>query len=71
MATDLTELTSQVSKNGEVIASAIVLIKGIKAKLDAAGTDPVALKALSDSLGTQDNELAAAVAENTPAESGQ
>ena len=64
--TDLTELTASVTKNSEVIDSAIVLIKGIKEKLDQAGTDPVALKALSDSLGAKDQELADAVVANTP-----
>ena len=64
--TDLTALTASVTKNAEVIDSAILLIKGIKQKLDEAGTDPVALKALSDSLGAKDQELADAIVANTP-----
>jgi hypothetical protein len=64
---DLTALTAAVARFEDVEASAITLIKGLKTALDAAGTDPVALKALSDKLGTDAEALAAAVAENTPA----
>lgn len=65
--TDLTELTAAVAKDTEVDQSAITLLNGLKAALDAAGTDPVALKALSDQLGSNSDALAAAVAANTPA----
>lgn len=65
MANDLTVLTAAVEKNGSVIESAVTLLNGLKAQLDAAGTDPVALKALSDQLGTETDSLAAAVAANT------
>jgi len=65
--TDLTALTAQVTANSTVIDSAIALIQGIKAQLDAAGTDAVALKALSDSLGAKDQQLADAITANTPA----
>lgn len=64
--TDLTTLTAAVEANGTVIGSAIILLQGLKAALDAAGTDPVALKALSDSLAAKDTELADAIAANTP-----
>lgn len=67
MSADLGPLTAQVAKNTNVIESALVLINGFKAALDAAGIDPVALAALSASLGSEDDKLAAAVAENTPA----
>ena len=67
MTTDLTSLTAAVEKNGSVIESAVTLLNGLKAQLDAAGTDPVALKALSDQLGTETDSLASAVAANTPA----
>ena len=63
----LDDLTAQVAANTTVIDSAIVLLEGLKAALDAAGTDPVKLKALSDSLAAEDSKLAAAVAANTPA----
>ena len=67
MATALEDLTTKVSDTKTVIDSAIVLIQGIKAALDAAGSNPVALKALSDSLAASDAALAAAIVANTPA----
>lgn len=63
----LDDLTTAVSRNTDVVASALVLINGFKAQLDAAGTDPAKLAALSASLATSDDALAAAVAANTPA----
>lgn len=66
--TDLTALTTEVEENGEVIASAVTLLQGLKIALDEAGTDPVKLKELSDSLDKNTNALAEAVAANTPAE---
>ena len=67
MANELADLTAQVAQTNTVIDSAIILIQGIKAALDAAGTNPAALKALSASLDTSEQALAAAVAANTPA----
>lgn len=67
MATDLTALTAAVAKDTEVDQSAITLLQGLKQKLDEAGTDPVALKALSDQLGANSQALADAVVANTPA----
>lgn len=64
---DFTSLTAQVAKNTTVIGSAMTLIQGFKAQLAAAGTDPVALAALQQSLSDSDDQLAAAVAQNTPA----
>ena len=43
MSAQLDTLTTEVAETATVIDSAIVLIKGIKAKLDAAGTDPAKL----------------------------
>lgn len=63
---DLTELQAQVAANTDIVQSAIVLINGIAARIDAAGVDPVALKALSDSLKASDDALSAAVTANTP-----
>lgn len=60
------DLTAQVTKNTDVIESAKTLLVGLKAQLDAAGTDPVKLKALSDTLAAEDQSLADAVAANTP-----
>lgn len=67
MAT-LDQLTIDVAENADAVASAVVLLKGLKAKLDAAGTDPVKLAELSAALDTQTAALASAVVENTPAE---
>lgn len=63
---DLSDLTAKVEANGTVIGSAIEFIKGIKQKLDEAGTDADKLKSLSDSLGAQDEALAAAIATVPP-----
>ena len=63
----LDALTAQVAKNTEVDESAIVLLQGLKAKLDEAITsgDPAAIQALSDQLGASTQKLADAVAANT------
>lgn len=68
MANELDELTSRVTASGDATDSAVLLLNGLKARLDAAGTDPVALKALSDALGTNTDELAAAIIMNTPSQ---
>lgn len=60
------DLAVKVARNATVTGSAIVLIQGIKAALDAAGTDPVKLAALGASLDSADDELAAAISANTP-----
>lgn len=65
MATELERLQAEVAENHDVMQSAILLIRNIKAALDRAGTDEAALKALADSLDSGSNELAAAVAANT------
>jgi hypothetical protein len=62
---DLTELTAEVERNTTVEQSAITLIEGFAAALEAAGTDPVKLQALKDQLAQNDDALAAAVAANT------
>lgn len=66
----LDTLKTEVAQNTEVIASAVTLINGLKAKLDAAiaSGDPAQLEALSASLDSSSNALAAAVATNTPAD---
>lgn len=63
----LDDLTAQVAANKTVIDSALALINGIAARITAAGTDPAALAALTTSLKSEDDALAAAVAANTPA----
>ena len=67
MGQELDDLTSKVSETLTVEQSAVELLTGLKAKLDAAGTDPTKLKSLSDSLATGKDALAAAIIANTPA----
>lgn len=68
MATVLDALTAQVAANNDQIGSAITLIGGLRQQIIDAGTDPAKLQALTDSLGSEDSKLAAAIAENTPTE---
>lgn len=63
----LAQLAADVAQNTTVEQSAITLINGFAAQLAAAGTDPVALAALQTQLETNNTNLAAAVAANTPA----
>ncbi len=63
---ELDDLTAQVQANDDVEASAVILINGIAARIAAAGTDPAKLTALTTSLKTSADTLAAAVAANTP-----
>lgn len=67
MSDQLDTLTAQVTQNNTVIQSAITLIQGIKAQLDAAiaSNDPQKLLDLSSSLAASDQSLADAVAANT------
>ncbi len=64
---ELDDLTTQVSANSTVIDSALTLINGIAARITAAGVDSTKLSALTASLKSEDDALAAAVAANTPA----
>lgn len=66
MSKELDDLTAAVAHNTDVENSAITLLQGLKAQLDAAGTDPVKLAELSASLGTSTDALAAAITANTP-----
>ena len=67
MSAELDALTVQVKANSDLLDSATTLINGIAARITAAGTDPAALKALTDELKAKDDTLAAAVTANTPA----
>jgi hypothetical protein len=71
MSLQLDTLTAEVAQNTTVVGSAVALIQGFSARLQAAidaGADPVALQALADELNNSNDALAAAVAANTPAE---
>lgn len=65
--TALTDLQAAVAAEDTVIDSALVLLQGLKAALDAAGTDPAALSALSADIGAKTAALSAAIVTNTPA----
>lgn len=67
MSKALDDLKAQVAANTAVIGSAKLLINGIAARIDAAGTDAAALAALSTELKATDDDLSFAVAANTPA----
>lgn len=66
MSQELDDLQAEVHRNTDVTQSALVLIRGLKDRLDAAGTDPVKLAALRSELAANDQALADAVAANTP-----
>lgn len=68
MPTDFTQLEQEISEDASVKNSAATLLRDLKTRLDTAGTDPVKLKELSDSLSNATDSLASAVAESTPAE---
>ena len=65
--TDLTALTAEVERNTTVDESAIALLTGLAAQIEALKTDPVALQALADTMKGSSDALAAAVLANTPA----
>ena len=64
---DLTALTAEVARNTDVDLSAIALLNGLAAQIEALKTDPVALQALADTMKGSSDALAAAVVQNTPA----
>ena len=69
MSAELDDLTAKVTASGDATDAAVILLTGLKAALDAAiaSGNPAALTALSASLGTNTDELAAAIIANTPA----
>lgn len=67
MSAQLDTLSAQVATNTDVVKSAIVFINGIAAQIIALKTDPVKLQQLADDMKAQDDQLAAAIAANTPA----
>lgn len=69
MSTVLDELKAAVAQSETVTQSAIVLLQGLKQKLDdaIASGDPAQLQALSAEIGQNTQALADAVTANTPA----
>lgn len=63
----LDDLATAVAEEDTVIDSAVTLLQGLKAALDAAGTDPAKLAALSADISAKTKVLSDAVAANTPA----
>ena len=66
MAT-IEELEAQIRESVAVEQSAVLLIQGFAARLEAAGVDPEKLAQLKADLDASEQNLAAAVAANTPA----
>lgn len=66
MSVELDALELEVSRNTEVDQSAITLLNGLAAQIEALKTDPVKLQALADNLRSSSDALAAAVVANTP-----
>jgi ATP/maltotriose-dependent transcriptional regulator MalT len=64
---NVADLRAQVAANTQVVQSALTLVQGLVAQLEAAKTDPVALDQVIADLKASDTALAAAVAANTPA----
>lgn len=67
MAINLSALEAEVARNTEVVASAITLIQGLAAAVEATSGDPARVLILAENLRGQCDALAAAVAANTPA----
>ena len=66
MAQDITDLENEVAEEVGIMESATVLINGFADRLRDAGVDPAKLAKLQSDLDTKGNDLAAAVAANTP-----
>jgi septation ring formation regulator EzrA len=66
MSQELDALIAEVARNTTVEKSALAAIQGLSAKLTEAGNDPAKLAKLRADLAANDDELAAAVAANTP-----
>jgi hypothetical protein len=66
MANELDTLTAQVTANTDAEASAVQLLQNLHDLLVAAGTDPTKLAAITSTLKTSGDALAAAVVANTP-----
>jgi cell division septal protein FtsQ len=66
MSNEIDNLRAEVARNTDVTASAIALVQGLKAQLDAAiaSGDMSQVQALADSLGQNDTALATAVTES-------
>ena len=68
MTQQLQALTDEVTGLKTVATSASALLAGLAAKIESMKDDPAALQQLANDLRSTKEELAAAVAANTPAE---
>lgn len=68
MTVEMQALTDEVTRNQTVTASALALINGLAQQILANVNDPAALTALAATLKKDDDDLAAAVLQNTPAQ---
>ena len=67
MSTIVEKIRSEVEKNTAVVQSVITLVTNMAEQIRATQADEVALNTLADDLDKSANDLAAAVAANTPA----
>ena len=67
MALTLDALTAQVTANGDVEQSAVLLIKGLADQIAAASGNQAAVDALAAKLKASADALGAAIVANTPA----
>ncbi len=63
----LDQLKAQVDANRDAEASAVALLTGLSAQIEALKGDPAKLQALADELKTSGDALASAILANTPA----
>jgi chromosome segregation ATPase len=68
MSAELDNLKTQVASNRDLTQSAVTLIQGLAAQIEAAKNDPAAIQALADDLRAQDTALGDALKANTPAQ---
>jgi hypothetical protein len=64
---DLTQLSADVAADTDAVSAASTLLTNLTQAIKAAGTDPVALKALTDKLEANNAALSSAIVANTPA----
>lgn len=67
MTQQMQKLRDEVQRNNTVTQGALTLISGLRQQIQDAIDDPAAMQQLVDSLATQDNNLAAALVQNTGA----
>jgi hypothetical protein len=67
---DLSELRSAVERDTSVTESAITLLNSLADQIRDAADDPAEVRAIADSINSNTDQLADAVATNTPAQPG-